>query len=276
MKKILFPTDFSAHAKAAQRASAVLAKRFEAQIDCLHVLDSIVDIKELSEEDAKRFPELDKKLKKTRNKLSQSVQSLEDEGVQASSSLHFNEGWQGLNRYLKDGEHDFIVLGSHGDSGVHEFFIGSNAQRIVRKTSLPVLVLKEHERPFRISRIAFPTDLSEESGEALETVLEFATAFDAEVEVFFVNTPSSFEISLTSDAILGEFLDKYSKYSHRISTRVFNYYDVEGGILAYADLCQADLIAMFSHNRRGIKGLLAPHYAETVLNHSPANVMVLR
>lgn len=217
-----------------------------------------------------------KKLKHTRNNLHEAVKKLEHGGVEATESLHFNEGWQGLNRYLRDGQHDFIVLGSHGDSGVHEFFIGSNAQRIVRKTDLPVFVVKEHEHPFKVSRIAFPTDLSEESGMALETVLEFATAFDADVEVFFVNTPSSFEISLTSDAILGEFLDKYSKYSHRMSTRVFNYYDVEGGILAYADLRQADLIAMFSHNRRGIKGLLAPHYAETVLNHSPVNVMVLR
>lgn len=63
MKKILLPTDFSPHAKAALKVGEVLGKKFEAKIDCLHIFDSIVDIKELSQKDAQRFPELEKKVK---------------------------------------------------------------------------------------------------------------------------------------------------------------------------------------------------------------------
>ena len=46
-----------------------------------------------------------------------------------------------IERYIKPLNIDFVVMGSHGATGIRELVIGNNTQRIVRKSSIPVLVI---------------------------------------------------------------------------------------------------------------------------------------
>lgn len=43
---------------------------------------------------------------------------------------------------------DMIVMGSHGVSGLREVFIGSNAEKVVRSSKVPVLVIKNNHENF--------------------------------------------------------------------------------------------------------------------------------
>jgi nucleotide-binding universal stress UspA family protein len=80
---------------------------------------------------------------------------------------------------------DLLVVGSHGRSGFERFLLGSTADRILRRSRRPVMVVPPHAggehgpaaMPFR--RIICPVDFSESSLRALEYALQFAEEADA-------------------------------------------------------------------------------------------------
>jgi Universal stress protein family len=71
-----------------------------------------------------------------------------------------------ITDYVSAKSIDVIVMGSHGASGVKEFFIGSNAEKVVRRSSVPVFVLKDfYDDP--IGGIVFPYTLETDDQKGL-------------------------------------------------------------------------------------------------------------
>ncbi len=66
-----------------------------------------------------------------------------------------------LTELLKSAEAhnaDLIVMGSHGASGFQEMFIGSNTEKVVRNSDVPVLVVKREEPEFKADKFVFASD----------------------------------------------------------------------------------------------------------------------
>ena len=60
-----------------------------------------------------------------------------------------NISFEQINAASTDLGADLIVMGSHGASGIKEMFVGSNAEKVVRTSEVPVLVIKnEHETSY--------------------------------------------------------------------------------------------------------------------------------
>ena len=53
-------------------------------------------------------------------------------------------------------------MGSHGASGFQEMFIGSNAEKVVRNSTIPTLVIKKEEETFKADSLVFASDFSDE------------------------------------------------------------------------------------------------------------------
>jgi len=49
-------------------------------------------------------------------------------------------------------------MGSHGASGFHEMFVGSNAEKVARNSEIPVLVIKKEEENFNADKLTFASD----------------------------------------------------------------------------------------------------------------------
>jgi nucleotide-binding universal stress UspA family protein len=86
---------------------------------------------------------------------------------------------------------DLIVMTSHGRTGLSRAWLGSVADGVVHRTSVPVLVLRA-ERPTQprgmahhgFKRILVPIDGSELAGEALGPAIELAKAVGASITLF--------------------------------------------------------------------------------------------
>lgn len=64
-------------------------------------------------------------------------------GVTFNPKVEFGHGAEGLTRLADELDADMIVVGTHGRRGITKFFLGSVADRVLRWTSRPVLVVKE-------------------------------------------------------------------------------------------------------------------------------------
>ena len=102
---------------------------------------------------------------------------------------------------------DIVIMGSHGASGAREFFVGSNAEKMVRNSPVPVLVTKDfYKGP--IKHIVFPNDLETEN--QVDLVLKVKALqdfFKAHLHLVWINTPLNF----TSDPITKARLEAFAK-----------------------------------------------------------------
>jgi nucleotide-binding universal stress UspA family protein len=70
-------------------------------------------------------------------------------GVKVSKIVQFEMAFDGIIKNAKKHNVDLVVMGSHGASGFQEMFVGSNTEKVVRNSDVPVLVIKKEEEDFK-------------------------------------------------------------------------------------------------------------------------------
>lgn len=267
MKKILVPCDFSKPAINAYRFALDVASVNRGTVHLLHVIelpvlhDSVL-MPVLNFEEA-LFKELKEK---SENEFKKVTGKYSAEGVKVKTEVIFGAPSKMILDYAKDQSIDLIIMGSHGASGLREFFIGSNAEKIVRNSSIPVLVLKDYFKG-PIKNIVFPNTLETEKQEDLTMkVKALQNFFKAQLHIVWINTPLNF----TSDTITYERLNAFAKrfMLKDYTINIFNHPDEEKGILEFTRSVKGNLIAMGTHGRKGIAHLLNGSLAEDVVNHT--------
>jgi nucleotide-binding universal stress UspA family protein len=267
MKKILVPCDFSKPAINAYRFALDVAAQARGIVHLLHVIELPVVhdnllmpvlnfeqelLKDLQEGAEVRFKDITDKYKA--------------EGATVIVKTQFGPVSRMLHDYIAKESIDLVVMGSHGATGARELFIGSNAERMVRTSPVPVLIMKDYYKG-PVKNIVFPNTLEIEDQEDLVTrVKALQNFFKAHLHLVWINTPLNF----TSDSLTMEKLQAFGKrfLLKDYSTHVFSYTDEEGGIIEFSKRVKGDLIAIGTHGRRGVSHLIHGSLAEDVVNHN--------
>jgi nucleotide-binding universal stress UspA family protein len=266
MKKILVPCDFSRPAVNAYRFALKVAEKSKGVINLIHVIElpilhDTMLMPVLSIE--KSFMD-DMKIKTERN-FKKLIEKYETKRVKVKSTVVFGAVSRMIADYATAKSMDVIVMGSHGASGIREFFIGSNAEKIVRTSRVPVFVLKDfYNHP--IERIIFPySHETDELKDLVKEVINLQRFFKAHMEVVWINTPGIFYPDIYILKRMKEFARRYKLRDFTI--HVFNDLNERDGIINFTDHINGDLIVMGTHGRKGIAHLLSGSTAEKVVNH---------
>jgi nucleotide-binding universal stress UspA family protein len=267
MKKILVPCDFSKPAINAFRFALDVATQSKGTIHLLNVVElpimhdtvlmPVLNFEEQLFNDLKENAET--RFKKITDKYNTG-------NIKVSVKTVFGSVSRMIQDYIKDESIDLVVMGSHGATGARELFLGSNAEKMVRNSPVPVLVIKDYYKG-PIKNIVFPNTLDTENQEDLVMkVKALQNFFKAHLHIVWINTPLNF----TSDSLTNERLEAFAKRfmlkDYTIS--VFNNTDEERGILEFANSIKGDLIAMGTRGRKGIAHLINGSLAEDVVNHN--------
>lgn len=267
MQKILVPCDFSQPAINAYRLALDIAQQSKGTIHLVNVVDLPVLHDSIIAPVLNFEQQLLKDLKqKSEAKFGKIISQYNRTGCKVVESVLFGSVHAMLTAYIKEHEIDMIVMGSHGASGFKEFFIGSNAERIVRTSTVPVLIVKDYYKG-PIKSIVFPNTLETENQEELvRKVKELQNFFKAHLHLVWINTPLNF----TSDTLTRDRLNTFAKrfMLKDYTINVFNHPDEEDGILQFAKTIKGDLIAMGTNSRKGIAHVVNGSLAEDVVNHT--------
>jgi nucleotide-binding universal stress UspA family protein len=273
MKRILVPTDFSKHAEYALKVAAQIAKKNNSEIILLHMLELPHQGNDAIN-GGSAIPQI--MLYKER-----AIERLEDlmdvdflEGINVSEIIQFEKAFEGILSISKKNEVDLIVMGSHGVSGFEEMFIGSNTEKVVRTSEIPVLVIKNEVPTFEVKNMVFASDFSPEISKPFEKLLEFATIFGAHLNLVMINTPNSFKSTAIAEKIMSEFVEKYNLSNY--SLNIYNDVNVEKGILNFATKVNADLIGMCTHGRTGFSHFFNGSISEDLVNHTVKPVITFK
>lgn len=273
MKKILVPTDFSDHAEYALKVAAQIARKNDSEILLLHML-------ELPHEGSdgavagNDIPEIIF----FKNQAISKFESLMDadylDGLTVSEVTRFGKVYEGINGVAKKENADFIVMGSHGASGFHEMFIGSNAEKVVRSSEIPVLVIKNDAPVFKAGNIVFASDFSDEIRKPFRQMLDLASHFGAHLHLVMINTPNSFKPTHIAEEIMSGFLKDVNYPDH--SLHIYNDVNVEKGVLNFANKVNADVIALCTHGRTGFAHFFNGSISEDLVNHAIRPVITFK
>ena len=198
-----------------------------------------------------------------------------------------------------------VVMATHGRGGLSRAWLGSVADRLVRRVHVPVLLVRPEpgraatDAAFR--RILVPLDGSKLAEQALETALALGAPGDVEYTLLTVveppqlSTPSvmmavaAAETGSTAEALaqiaalrqamaehyLGQVGNETRRRGITVHTHVAVHPQPAQGILEYAATSGADLIAVATHRLGGLTRFLVGSVVDKVIRGASAPVLVV-
>lgn len=272
MKKILVPVDFSEFSEYALEVAAQLAKKHEAGIIILHMIglsDSVLANSEIAEEQEARYY-----LKLAKEKIKEFTEKAYLKEVPVEAIIQNYKEFTEVNEVAHEQHCDLVVMGSHGSSGLSELFVGSNTEKVVRTSDVPVLVIKKRHEAINIKKMVFACDMEKENVAAYKKAAAFADMISASLEVVYVNTAGA--NFLGYDDVKKRIAVFKKELGVAVKVNFYNYHTVEGGILNYCAEQNADLLVMPTHGRRGLAHFVVGSLAESVANHAKIPVMTVK
>jgi len=274
MKKILVPTDFSDHAEYALKVAAQIARKNNGEIFLFHMLELPSQESDAINEGSD-IPEIMFFMQKARERFADLVASPYLEGIKITEAIQFEKAFDGIINNSKKHEIDLIVMGSHGASGFHEMFIGSNTEKVVRTSDVPVLVIKKEQAEFNPEKFVFASDFSEEIKKPFAKVVEFANSFNTQLHLVYINTPNNFKSTHAAEKIIHDFVSQFTLVNGH-TTHVYSDVNIEKGVLHFANSVNADLIGMCTHGRQGLAHFFNGSVSEDLVNHAVRPVVTFR
>jgi nucleotide-binding universal stress UspA family protein len=147
VKRILVPVDFSECSHAAVEWATLLALRFDAAVDVLHVWSvSVLESWTPYEPDGVDRHLIHLEQAEAGNSMKEILTRLEQAGVPAHGRVDSGDPLHTILRVAADGEYDVIVMGTHGRTGLTHLLLGSVAESVVRRAPCPVLTIRQHRQ----------------------------------------------------------------------------------------------------------------------------------
>lgn len=145
IRKILVPTDFSTCSDKALDYALLLRERFGATLELLHVWEvpqgiGVESMPFVAMQGGDRMSLMDYVRSEAEKSLADKVAELKKRGIDVQSRLL--PGYAPTAILEASAGSDLIVIGSHGRGAVMHFLLGSVAERVVRRSKVPVLIVR--------------------------------------------------------------------------------------------------------------------------------------
>ena len=276
MKKIIVPIDFSEHSEYALKTAAKIAKKDNAELLVLHMLE-MSDIM-LSESDGLQNQKAVFFFKLAEQKFEDFLDKDYLNDIKVTPIVKHFKVFSEVNDVAKTNNADLIVMGSHGTSGVVEFFVGSNTERVVRNADIPVLVVKNNVSQINFDVVTFACDFSEDCIKAYINATNMFNKTGSKMYLVYVNLPNDrFKSSLEIEQLVVNFFTKADGNLDRMEdVHYVSDYTVEDGILNFSNKIGADLIAIPTHGKKGLAHFFEGSVGEDVANHATLPVMTFK
>jgi nucleotide-binding universal stress UspA family protein len=272
MKRILVPTDFSETADHALEMASQIAKQAQGEIVMLHCLE--IPLHLATSGDTGGLPEGLFFVKLAEKRCAEVLNKPYLKDVVVHQRIGHGEIFQDVMEAIEEEDIDVVVMGSHGASGFQEMFIGSNTEKVVRTSSVPVLVVKQREHGLSIKDFVFATDFTEECKAPYHQAQKFLSNMGATIHLLFVNTPNDFRTNQEIKEQMQEFIKDLKDTNYTLN--IYNDHSVEKGILNFAQEIDAHMIGMSTHGRKGLAHFFNGSISEDLVNHAKRPVMTFR
>ncbi len=167
-----------------------------------------------------------------------------------------------------------VVAGTHGASGFDEFWIGSNANRIVSACECPVITIRagiKIQRP--LHRIVFPVDSTLDTRQKATFTGHLAKLHNAEVHILRLYSSKIKAIRQNVDFYASQVARYFEQEGIKFRDDTLEATNLADAMINYAKEVDANLISIMTEQETTTSNLWMGPYAQQVVNHSPIPVL---
>jgi len=284
LDRVLFPTDGSDCAEHAHHHARYLADRFEAALHVIHVEEGeaeLTEVIDVSETDV--LADLHAPMA--------SGPSVPEPRVVERTVAHSSVA-EGILSYAAEHDTTLTVLGTHGRSGVRRLVLGSVTETVVRRAPHPVMTVGRGAKPpeeVEGGHLVVPVDFSDRQPRLLAHARELALDYGmtltllhvVEVESLpdvygvYADPPAPGVLADRTEMVLEERADTLREDGVDVRVEVRSGHAAAETLDATDDM-DADLLAIATHGRSGVKRMLMGSVAETVIRRASCPVFVVK
>ncbi|MDP2423540.1 MAG: universal stress protein [Bacteroidales bacterium] len=272
MKKILVAIDFSKGSVHALNYARKLAEKLSANITMVWV-DSECGIgainaaisNEFRTEAIKNFNELIALHKKDGSK------------AEIDYKLRRGKVYQEVANITRSLDIDLIVAGTHGVTGFEEFWIGSNAYRIVSYAPRPVITVRfDYSIKGDFKNIVLPIDSTSETKQKVPIACTMARNLGAKIHIVGLHSTGLKSLHKKTLSNMGYVIRHCQKHNVVFESLEIQSNNITKSIIDYAINYEADLIAIMTEQQGSASSLLLGPQAEQLVNYSLIPVLSIQ
>ena len=183
-RNILVPTDLGAASESALQYARFFHERFGSEVIVLHA--------HYYEHPSYFSSEQWKDLKRELKKIGEAAQKLVRKhsepilGFLPALEIAENKPTEAILEASRRNDINFAIMGMHGHRGMKRFWMGSVTEQVIRRSSIPVLAVRNAPAETPFQRIFCPINPSETGKHALEYAAEISKAVQAHLTILHV------------------------------------------------------------------------------------------
>jgi nucleotide-binding universal stress UspA family protein len=169
-----------------------------------------------------------------------------------------------------------VVAGTHGSSGFEEFWIGSNAFRLVSALSKPVITIRGGVNINRnLEKIVMPIDSTPETRQKVPFTAYMAKVFKAEVHILRIYSSNVQAVKRSVDSYAEQVMKHLDEEKIKYILTSLKVENLTDSTIDYALKNDANLISIMTEQETTTRNLILGPYAQQMVNHSPIPVLCI-
>ncbi len=297
IKKLIWATDGSSESERALDYAKYIAAKAGADIVGVHVVP--LPVQTLYDNMSASKAEIRKWRLKVENNAAKKFEEVkvecENAGIDFDGIILKGLPSDKIKEVAKRKNADLIVMGKHGHGFLENMLAGSETVRVLKKSHLPVLSVKDENKKAQFKNILVPIDLTHRSDAAVSYALEMAQLTGAKVTVIFVLRLDMYAQDIPAGALervieqaiktlnkrasqIKKIFEKKTGASKniQINTEVIHGMSEAVTISQYAVKKKIDLIVIHTHGRTGLTRFLLGSVTERVVASARCSVLAMR
>lgn len=167
-----------------------------------------------------------------------------------------------------------IVIGTHGSSGFEEFWIGSNANRMVSGSTRPIITIRAGiDIGTDLKKIVLPLDSTKITRQKLPMTALLAKYFNSEVHILGMLTTTSDDIRYRVKNYVSQAEEYFAENGIKYKSTFIDAANITEETVNYAKGIKANLISIMTEQETTAANLFLGPYASQMVNHSPIPVL---
>ncbi|MBK5277602.1 MAG: universal stress protein [Bacteroidia bacterium] len=276
INKVLVPIDFSQISLNALETAVAICKRQLATLTLIHVVENtyVLFPPEAGGAVGVILPELVKTANENLNELAKSLRSKHD--LVINHIVQSGNPADEICRWALHKEASLIVMGTHGASGLREFFLGSNAYRVVKNSPCPVMTIPGTNQWIDFKKILFPVRMVPHALEKYEMIRPIIRMNDSSLLIAGIvkkNDSTGFvEMKALVDSIRKKIMD-----DDVICGSEIHYCEgVAAEVLSISEKEKPDLLVITATLDTSLKDFFLGPYTQDIVNHAQYPVLSIR
>lgn len=276
LRKILVPVDFSETGMLALEHACFMARLAKADLYLVHVLP-IQEFHYEIPEPVMRIDNHDEVNRVVEQKLNELVEMVHTKySCKAKALSARGKVSHEIMEVAKDEKVDLIVMGTHGASGFEEFFLGSNAHKVVTVAPCPVITVQTHAKKLGFSNIVIPIDRTAHSREKVEAALRMAELFAAKLHIVGLLESHEDHENEKLQIVIDQVQHAVERTGLPFTRQTVKGTNLAKEALKYSAQINADLIVIMTEHESAMNGIFLGSRAKQIVNHSKVPVMSIK